>query len=123
VRFRDDEDELTWAPVVRRSYTPKDGYPIIHAAHKPISLESWWFLLWKLKSPPRTRLLMWNIIMDKTPSGTNLRKFSFQGPSCCVLCRKGGGIEQSLVPISHHHSTALGTSATRAKYKSTMGWG
>lgn len=81
VGLKDDKDKLIWALAQKGTYTPKEGYPIIHARHKPISLESWWCWLWKLKGPSRTCLLMWNIIKDKTPSGTNLRKFSFQGPS------------------------------------------
>jgi len=88
VRIRDDKDELIWAPAAHGAYTPKEGYPIILTAHKPTILESWWCLIWKLKAPPRTCLFMWNMIMNKTPTGSNLMKRSFHGPFWCVICHR-----------------------------------
>lgn len=87
VKIRDNEDEFIWTPAVHGAYTPKDGYPIIHDSHNLNTLEIWWRMIWKLKASPRTRLFMWNMIMDKTPTGTNIIKISFQVPSWCVLCR------------------------------------
>jgi len=46
-----------------------------------------WRLLWKLKSAPCNHLLMWNILFDKIPTGSNLMKRSFHNPFWCHLCR------------------------------------
>lgn len=85
VRLR-DEDELIWGFSKKGHYSPNEGYDIIHADHKPDRLKSWWSNIWKLKALPRTKLVMWTIIMGKTPSGANLRKRAFPGPTWCVLC-------------------------------------
>ena len=87
VRLRDELDELLWGLTQHVTYTPKDGYTTIHARQKPEVLKSWWQNIWKLHGPPRTRLLMWNIISDKTSTGTNLRKRAFPRPTWCVLCK------------------------------------
>lgn len=38
----DGKDGLIWAPTAHGAYSPKEGYPIIHVAHKPPILEGWW---------------------------------------------------------------------------------
>jgi len=38
VRLRNVDDEMIWALAQKGTYTPKEGYPIIHACHKPLSL-------------------------------------------------------------------------------------
>jgi len=58
--------------------------------HKPQIIEPWWNLLWKIKEAPRTRLLMWSILFNKTQTGANLMKQSFQGSFWCHLCRNCG---------------------------------
>lgn len=40
VRPRDEEEKLLWGFAEKRIYTPKHGYPIIHASHKPDSLDN-----------------------------------------------------------------------------------
>lgn len=56
--------------------------------YKPLNILPTWKALWKLGAAPRTRLLMWNILFDKIPTGTNLMKRSFHGPLWCHLCCK-----------------------------------
>lgn len=88
VCIKEGANELIWAPVGRGAYTPKDGYPIIHAAHMSHVLLEWWRSLWKLKAPPLTKLFMWNVLRNKTPTGINLMKRSFFSASWCVLCQQ-----------------------------------
>lgn len=78
-------NELIWVHVGHGIYTPKDSYLVIQASLTPLVLIDWWKLIWKLKAPPRTRLLMWNILMNKTPTRSNLMNRSYHGPSRCVL--------------------------------------
>eukprot|EP00253_Pinus_taeda_P016909 PITA_16909 len=86
VRLQNVEDELIWAHSKAGQYTPKQGYDIIIAEKKPEVIRSWWYNLWKLQAPPRTRLLMWNILEDKIPTGSYLKRRAFMGRSRCVLC-------------------------------------
>eukprot|EP00253_Pinus_taeda_P031496 PITA_31496 len=86
IRLRAEEDELIWALAKTSQYSPKLGYiKIIDDKKQDIHI-SWWVSLWKLNAPPRTRLLMWNILENKAPTGSNLKKRAFSGPSRCVLC-------------------------------------
>lgn len=80
------EDELIWALSKSGQYTPKLGYDKIIEDRKPAVIKDWWVSLWKLKAPPRTRLLMWNILANKIPTASYLKKRAFSGPSRCVLC-------------------------------------
>lgn len=64
----------------------KMGYNKIIEDKKLDNLKSWWVSLWKLNAPPRTRLLMWNILENKVPTGSLLKKRAFSGPSRCVMC-------------------------------------
>lgn len=54
---------------------------------RPPICETWWSSLWKLKAPPRTRLLMWTIMKNKIAIGDNLIKRSFHGPFWFCLCK------------------------------------
>jgi len=86
IRLQNVEDELIWAHLKAGQYTPKQGYDIIIVDKKPEVTRSWWDTLWKLKAPPCTRLLMWNILEDKIPTGSYLKRRAFMGPTRCVLC-------------------------------------
>lgn len=80
IRVTDGEDEIVWALAKNGVYTPKEGYlKIIHATH-PVNVQPWWKDLWKLKAAPRMRMLMWTILFNKIPTGSNLMKRSFHGP-------------------------------------------
>ena len=88
IRLREEEDELIWAVSKSGQYVPKLGYYKLIEDKNPDSHKSWWTAISHLQAQPRTRLLMWNILADKIPSGSNLRKRAFAGPSWCVLCRQ-----------------------------------
>jgi len=62
------------------------GYDKIIEDRKPKNLKRWWVSLWTLNAPPRTRLLMWNILENKVPTGSYLKKMAFSRPSRCVMC-------------------------------------
>lgn len=88
VRLREELDELLWGLAQNGKYSPKEGYLVIHSRYKPEICQFWWKNIWKLWGPPRSRLLMWNIIEDKVLTGTNLRKRAFLGPTWRVLCKQ-----------------------------------
>lgn len=62
------EEELIWAPAKHERYSPKEGYIVLMESKKPPICESWWSSIWKLKAPPRMRLLMWTIMRNKIPT-------------------------------------------------------
>eukprot|EP00253_Pinus_taeda_P020940 PITA_20940 len=86
IRLTEGPDEIIWAFAKHGAYAPKLGYLKLMEPYKPQNIHPTWKALWKLKSAPRTRLLMWNILFDKIPTGTNLMKRSFHGPFRCHLC-------------------------------------
>lgn len=88
IRLREEEDELIWAISKTGQYSPKLGYNKLIEEKNPDSHRSWWSAIWKLQAQPRNRLLMWNILANKIPTGSNLMKRAFAGPTWCVLCRK-----------------------------------
>lgn len=81
------EDELIWAPAKHGIYSLKEGSLVLMDSEKPPICESWWSCIWKLKAPPKTRLLMWTILRNKILTGENLRKRYFHGPFLCCLCK------------------------------------
>eukprot|EP00253_Pinus_taeda_P014329 PITA_14329 len=89
IRIIEGDDELIWAKEKHGKYTPKDGYPVIFSPYRPPVLERWWSLLGKMKPPPpHSRLFMWTVLQNKAPTGDNLMKRSFNGPSWCCLCHQ-----------------------------------
>jgi len=85
------------------SYSPKEGYLVIYSAHKPPASDWWWNALWKLRAPPKDKLFMWCILRNKAPTGDNLQKQSYFGPTWCILCKQASeSIEHLflLCPIS-----------------------
>ena len=88
IKLHEEEDELIWAPAKSGIYAPKLGYLKLIEDKKPDIHKNWWNDIWQLQAQPRARLLMWNIIANKLPTGAILRKRAFAGPTWCVLCRK-----------------------------------
>eukprot|EP00253_Pinus_taeda_P035221 PITA_35221 len=86
IRLTDGPDEIIWAHAKNGIYSPKLGYLRLMDLYRPPILQPSWKMIWKLKATPRSRLLMWNIISDKIPTGLNLMKRSFHGPFRCHLC-------------------------------------
>eukprot|EP00253_Pinus_taeda_P030204 PITA_30204 len=86
IRLTEGPDEIIWALAKNGTYSPKMGYLTLIEPTRPPIIHPTWRALWKLKSAPRTRLLFWNILFDKIPTGTNLMKRSFHGPYRCHLC-------------------------------------
>eukprot|EP00253_Pinus_taeda_P032224 PITA_32224 len=86
IRLTEGPDEIIWAMAKNGSYSPKLGYLTLIEPIRPPIIHPTWRALWKLKYAPRTRLLFWNILFDKIPTGTNLMKRSFHGPFRCHLC-------------------------------------
>eukprot|EP00253_Pinus_taeda_P013597 PITA_13597 len=86
IRLTEGPNEIIWAFAKNGIYTPKLGYLRLMEPYKPPVLQCTWRTIWKLKAAPRTRLLMWNILFDKIPTGNNLMKRSFHAPFRCHLC-------------------------------------
>lgn len=74
VWIKEEEDEVIWALSKSGKYTPKEGYLVLAEDRRSQALESQWNHIWKLKSPPRSKLLMWIILKKKIPTGDNLIK-------------------------------------------------
>lgn len=79
--IKEGADDLLWTPVKHGTYSLKAGYLIIHSRNRPLVLKDWWIKIWKLKAPLRTKLFIWNVIQNKTPTGYNLMQRSFFGPT------------------------------------------
>jgi hypothetical protein len=87
IRLSDSEDELIWDPAPSGSYSPKLGYLKCNSDLNTQETVWWWSKLWKVKSPTKTRLFMWNVLRNKVPTWDNLQKWSFVGPGWCTLCK------------------------------------
>jgi len=99
-------DEIIWAFAKHGSYSPKEGYIRLMDPFKPQDINPTWKLLWKLKATPRSRLLMWNILFERIPTGLNLMKRSFHGPFWCQLCHNNEESTEHLFlncPITKEH--------------------
>eukprot|EP00253_Pinus_taeda_P003262 PITA_03262 len=83
IRLSKGPDDIIWAIAPQGIYSPRLGYIKLMESHKPLTILPIWKDLWKLDAAPHTRLLMWNILFDKIPTGTNLLKRSFYGPFRC----------------------------------------
>jgi hypothetical protein len=86
----DNEDELIWDPSPSGIYSPKLGYLKYNSdlgLREPVW---WWRNLWKVKSPAKTRLFMWNVLQNKVLTWDNLQKRNFVGPGWCSLCKSEG---------------------------------
>jgi len=90
IRWTRGDDEIIWALAKSGRYTPKEGYIVLVEPRKPPILHKLWKHLWKLKAPPRSKLLMWCILRNRIPTGDNLMKRSFFGPHWCHFCNKEG---------------------------------
>lgn len=88
IRISDGDDEPIWAFSPNGKYSPKFGYLHIFSDHKPHVSDWWWSAIWKLKAPARAKIFMWCILHNKVPTGDNLQKGTFHGPSWCVLCKQ-----------------------------------
>jgi hypothetical protein len=90
IRLMDCEDELIWDPAPSGIYSPKLGYLKYNSdlgLREPVW---WWRKLWKVKSPTKTRLFMWNVLQNKVLTWDNLQKRNFFGPGWCSLCKYEG---------------------------------
>ena len=77
VQIRDSEDVLIWDSAPGGKYTPKDGYLKINAFGFERGLAWWWKKLWKIQSPPKTRLFLWCVLENKVPTWDNLQERGF----------------------------------------------
>jgi hypothetical protein len=65
---------LIWDPTPSRIYSPKLGYLKYNSdlgLREPVW---WWRKLWKIKSPAKTRLFMWNVLSIKFRLGITFRR-------------------------------------------------
>eukprot|EP00253_Pinus_taeda_P026822 PITA_26822 len=87
IHITEGPDELIWHKVDHGVYTPKDGYIHLIEGKKPTDCASWWQSLWKLSASPRSRLFSWCLLRNKVPTGDQLMKRAFHGPTWCVFCK------------------------------------
>lgn len=87
VRLSDRQDELIWAHAESESYAPKNGYSFL-MSRKGWGEPEWWSKsLWKLKSPPKSKILFWCILRGKIPTWDILQNRFMHGPGRCSLCK------------------------------------
>eukprot|EP00253_Pinus_taeda_P017420 PITA_17420 len=87
VRLSDSQDELIWAHSDSGDYAPKSGYTFL-MSRKGWGNLGWWFKqLWKLKSPPKSKILFWCILNSKIPTWDNLQARFMHGPGRCTMCK------------------------------------
>lgn len=88
VWINDNQDALIWALDPHGRYSPKVGYASSMVARQIGDISWWWRHLWKLKVPPKTKLSMRCILMDKAPTELKLMCRAINGPSRCSLCKQ-----------------------------------
>lgn len=88
MRIMEGLDELIWCIVDNDIYSPKAGYLAINDHRWPTVTLAWWWMIWKLNVPPRTRLFFWCVLSYKVPTGDQLSLHAFHDPSLCVLCKQ-----------------------------------
>lgn len=96
VHRKDAPDELVWTPAEHGKYTPKLGYISLLLNHKPEITKEWWKQIWKLKTSPHTRIFMWSVLSNKTPTGDSLLHRSIYGLNWCVLCKEDSDSNEHL---------------------------
>eukprot|EP00253_Pinus_taeda_P007952 PITA_07952 len=87
IRLSDRQDELLWAHAESGEYAPKDGYKFLMSRKGWRDPEWWAKQLWKLKCPPKSKILFWCILRGKIPTWENLQSRFLQGPGRCTLCK------------------------------------
>ena len=87
VQLRDREDVMIWDSAPRGKYTPKGGYLKLSEIGFEREAKWWWKKLWKIHSPPKTRLFLWCVLENKVPTWDTLQKRGFQGQGSFVLCK------------------------------------
>eukprot|EP00253_Pinus_taeda_P001568 PITA_01568 len=87
VRLSDSQDELIWAHSDSGEYAPKSGYTFL-MSRKGWGNPGWWSKqLWKLKSPPKSKILLWCILSSKIPTWDILQARFMHGPGRCTMCK------------------------------------
>eukprot|EP00253_Pinus_taeda_P029842 PITA_29842 len=88
IRINEGPDELVWSLAENGLYTPKASYLRLISNRQPELVHAWWQSIWKLGSPPRTKLFFWCVLSNKVPTKDSLSYHTFQGPHWCALCKK-----------------------------------
>ena len=73
-QLRDREDILMWDSDLGGRHTPKVGYLKLSSDGFQRVLIWWWEILWKIKSPPKTKIFMWCVLENKAPTWDNLQR-------------------------------------------------
>lgn len=82
-------DRVVWFPTKNGIYSVKTAYHLamnnlVNASH--LYEEGDWLLIWKLKAPPRVKLLLWRACRDCIPTRGQLQSRGVICPLQCVLC-------------------------------------
>eukprot|EP00253_Pinus_taeda_P023807 PITA_23807 len=86
-RLKDSPDELIWAHADTGEYSQKSGYKYL-MSRKGWDPPEWWSRhLWKLKAPPKAKILFWCILRRKIPTWDILQSRFMHGPGRCTLCK------------------------------------
>jgi hypothetical protein len=65
---------LVWSLNPSRVYLPKLGYKALVEEGREDQHVWWWKVLWKLKSPSKSKIFMWLILNNRAPTWDILQK-------------------------------------------------
>ncbi|PNX98658.1 ribonuclease H, partial [Trifolium pratense] len=83
------EDCLLWQFENNGNYTVKSGYKTYlknRAIEQNYTLEKEWGSLWRIKTAPKNKHLMWRVCRGVLPTRTRLRERHVMCPSECPIC-------------------------------------
>lgn len=91
-----EEDQLVWTGNQAGKYSVKSGYHCIkrtmeqHNANQATTSfqppPSLWTNIWKLNTPPKIRIFMWNLCQNALPTKDNLFRMKILPDPICPLC-------------------------------------
>jgi hypothetical protein len=84
----DQKDSLIWSFNPSGNYAPKHRYTTLILEHIDDPAPWWGTTLWKLKCPAKSKMFMWLLLTNKSPTWENMQKQSFVRPSRCALYKQ-----------------------------------
>ena len=94
--------ELVWLKTASCIYTAKSGYKaqsklmITEETHAPETNHDWLANVWKLKTPEKIKLFLWNSLDDALPVGEQFARRNIPLASRCSLCNEVQSIAHML---------------------------
>jgi hypothetical protein len=87
IHIQDRQNELYWVGDPSGIYMPKVGYIKLCTNLLDREEQWWWRKVWKLRCPPKAKLLIWTNLENKMPTRDILQKQNHHGSGWCSLCK------------------------------------